>query len=191
MYFIPEREKYACSSTGKSGGLRIRRLGVQILSGVLLRNIVNEIDHCKWMEEAIKQAEIAFELDEVPVGAVVVVNNSVVGKGYNMKESLKDPTAHAEIIAITAAANSLGDWRLTEGWLYSTVEPCLMCAGAIIQSRLKGLCFGTDDVKFGAFGSVMDVRDFKWNWDFEVISGIMKEESSEMLKSFFKKRRDG
>lgn len=145
----------------------------------------------RWMREALKEAEIAFKHDEVPIGAIVVKDNSVIGRGWNRKESLKDPTAHAEIIAITAAANSLGDWRLKGGTLYSTLEPCLMCAGAIIQARLSKVVFGAKDEKFGSFGSVIDVRDRGWNWKFEVISGVLRKESLNLLESFFKKRRDG
>jgi len=143
------------------------------------------------MREALKEAEKSFSNEEVPVGAVVVKEGAIIGRGSNRKEALNDPTAHAEIIAITAAANSIGDWRLEGCILYSTLEPCLMCAGAIIQARVSRVVYGAKDEKFGVFGSVIDIRDEKWNWKFKVISGVLKEESAALLKEFFKERRDG
>ncbi len=145
----------------------------------------------KWMREALREAEESFVNHEVPVGAVVVKDGLVMGRGYNRKESLKDPTAHAEIIAITAAANSVGDWRLDGSILYSTLEPCLMCAGAIIQARISRVVYGAKDEKFGVFGSVIDIRNKKWNWKFEVVSGVLNKESVSLLQEFFKERRDG
>lgn len=152
---------------------------------------MNKAEDEKWMREALKEAESSFSNEEVPVGAIVVKDNKIIGRGWNRKEALKDPTAHAEVIAITAAANSVGDWRLEGCILYSTLEPCLMCAGAIIQARVSKLVFGAKDSKFGVFGSVIDIRDKKWNWKFEVVSGVLKEESAALLKKFFKERRDG
>ena len=148
-------------------------------------------DDEKWMREALKEAEKSFENEEVPVGAVVVRDDIIIGRGCNRKEALNDPTAHAEIIAITAAANSIGDWRLDDCALYSTLEPCLMCAGAVIQSRICRVVYGARDEKFGVLGSVIDVRNNEWNWKFEVVSGVLKEESASLLKKFFKERRDG
>jgi tRNA(adenine34) deaminase len=145
----------------------------------------------KWMREALKEAENSFSKGEVPVGAVVVKKGTIVGRGANRKEALKDPTAHAEIIAITAAANSIGDWRLDGSILYSTLEPCLMCAGAVIQARISKVVYGARDEKFGAFGSVIDVRNKEWNWKFEVVSGVLEKDSASLLKKFFKERRDG
>ncbi|MEJ2568752.1 MAG: nucleoside deaminase, partial [candidate division WOR-3 bacterium] len=106
-------------------------------------------DDEKWMREALKEAVKSFENEEVPVGAVVVRDDTIIGRGCNRKEALNDPTAHAEIIAITAAANSIGDWRLDGCILYSTLEPCLMCAGAVIQSRISRVVYGASDEKFG------------------------------------------
>jgi len=148
-------------------------------------------DDEKWMREALREAENSFRNEEVPVGAVVVKDGVIIGRGCNRKESLKDPTAHAEIIAITAAANSVGDWRLEGSILYSTLEPCLMCAGAIIQARISKVVYGAKDEKFGVFGSVIDIRNKGWNWKFEVVSGVLKEDSANLLKKFFKERRDG
>jgi len=147
---------------------------------------MNKAEDAKWMQEALKEAKNSFSNEEVPVGSVVVKDGSIIGRGWNRKEALKDPTAHAEIIAITAAANSMGDWRLEGCILYSTLEPCLMCAGAIIQARVSRVVYGAKDEKFGAFGSVIDIRDKNWNWKFKVTSGVLKEESA-----FFKERRDG
>ncbi len=103
------------------------------------------IDHSIWMRQALLEAKKAFAVKEVPVGAIVVYNEKVIGKGYNQKEHLKDPTAHAEMIAITAAANTLGDWRLNDCFLYVTKEPCPMCSGAIINARIKMVIFGCYD----------------------------------------------
>jgi len=150
-----------------------------------------ETEDEKWMREALREALKSFENEEVPVGAVVVRDDTIIGRGCNMKESLNDPTAHAEIIAITAAANSIGDWRLDGCVLYSTLEPCLMCAGAVIQSRISKVVYGARDEKFGALGSVIDIRNNEWNWNFEVVPDVLKEESADLLKRFFKERRDG
>jgi tRNA(adenine34) deaminase len=148
-------------------------------------------DDEKWMRMALREAENSFKNEEVPVGAVVVKDGVIIGRGYNRKETLNDPTAHAEIIAITAAANSIGDWRLEGCTLYSTLEPCLMCAGALIQARIKRLVYGARDEKFGVFGSVIDIRNKGWNWNFEVVPGVLGKESAKLLKKFFKERRDG
>ena len=105
--------------------------------------------HAEYMEMALKQATKAFESDEIPIGAVVVENGTIIGRGFNQRETLKDPTAHAEMIAITAAANTIGDWRLNDSVLYVTKEPCPMCAGAIVNSRLKMVVFGCYDEQEG------------------------------------------
>ena len=152
---------------------------------------MQKTDDEKWMREALKEAEKSFRNGEVPVGAVVVRDGVIIGRGCNRKEALKDPTAHAEIIAITAAANSIGDWRLEGGVLYCTLEPCLMCAGSVIQARLSRMVYGAKDEKFGVFGSVIDIRNKKWNWKFEVVSGVLGTDSANLLKKFFKERRDG
>ena len=114
-------------------------------------------DHEKWMQVALKEAEKAFNAEEVPVGAVVVKDNLLIGRGYNQREGLHDPTAHAEIIAITSAANTLKNWRLVGCSLYVTKEPCPMCAGAILNARLKNLIFGAYDDKKGACGSLYQI----------------------------------
>ncbi|MDH4223599.1 MAG: tRNA adenosine(34) deaminase TadA [candidate division Zixibacteria bacterium] len=144
-------------------------------------------NHEKWMRVALQEAKVALKKKEVPVGAVVVFEDKVIGRGYNQLESLKDPTAHAEILAIGAAANFLNSWRLSEAVLYVTLEPCPMCAGAIVLSRLKKLVFGTYDPKSGACGSLYNiVQDNRLNHQIEVIPGILKEECSALLQVFFK-----
>lgn len=142
------------------------------------------------MEEAIKEAIKGYEKDEVPVGAVVVFNNKIIGRGYNQTEGLKDPTAHAEILAISAAANYLNNWRLTDTTIYCTLEPCPMCIGAILLARVKRLVFGLSDRKFGACGSVVDlVREKLFNHKVEIRGDVEKERIKELMQGFFKKRR--
>ena len=114
-------------------------------------------DHEKWMKSAFREAEKAFELGEVPIGAVVVQKRQIIGRGYNQCESLTDPTAHAEIIAITSAANTIKDWRLKDCSLYVTKEPCPMCAGALLNSRIKFLGFGMYDAQEGCCGSLYQI----------------------------------
>ncbi|GAB6172688.1 tRNA adenosine(34) deaminase TadA [Paradesulfitobacterium aromaticivorans] len=146
--------------------------------------------HQDWMRLAFEQAQIAFELGEVPIGAVVVQGDKVIALAHNEKEQRQDPTAHAEVLAIQRATEVLGSWRLSDATLYVTLEPCPMCAGAIIQARLQQLVYGAADLKGGAAGSVMNVLDVtRWNHRVEVIAGIMEEECSQILKDFFMQRR--
>jgi len=148
-------------------------------------------EHEGWMRWVLKEAEKALSKGEVPVGAVVVYEGQIIGRGYNQTETLNDPTAHAEMIAISAAANTLNSWRLENCSLYVTVEPCAMCAGAIVLSRIKRLVFGAMDPKAGACGSLRNiVQDYRLNHQVEVISGILAEESSELLKLFFQSLRE-
>ncbi len=148
-------------------------------------------EHSKWMRHALKEAEKAFKEDEVPVGAVVVSNGKIVGRGYNRVEGLKDTTAHAEIIAITAASSYFNSKWLTDCSLYVTLEPCSMCAGAVILARIKNLIIGTPDPKAGACGSVIDiVNDKRFNHRVSLFTGIFEEECSSLLKDFFKKMRN-
>ena len=143
----------------------------------------------KWMKIAFREAEKAFESEEIPIGAVIVKGGKVIGKGYNQMETLKDATAHAEMIAITSAASTLGDWRLSDCTLYVTKEPCLMCAGAIINSRIKQIVFGAYDDKKGGLDSLSFA--FKKNNFFlpEIYGGIHEKESLILLKKFFKSKR--
>ena len=147
-------------------------------------------EHNKWMRLALDEAEKAFAEDEVPVGAIVVNDGKIIGRGYNRVEGLKDPTAHAEIIAITAGASYLGSKWLTDCSLYVTLEPCVMCAGAIVLARIKNLIIGTFDSKTGACGSVINiVNDEKFNHKVNIITNILEDECGSVLKEFFKKKR--
>ncbi len=142
------------------------------------------------MSEALKEAQTAFSEDEVPIGAVAVYKNQIIGRGYNRTEHLKDPTAHAEILAITAAANALSSWRLNGVAIYSTIEPCIMCAGALVLARVAKIVFGARDEKFGGCGSVFNiVNEKKLNHQIEVVEGILKDEAAALIKNFFEKRR--
>ena len=145
------------------------------------------IDHSGWMKKALIQAEKAFESKEIPIGAIVVQNDKIIGRGYNQREQLNDPTAHAEIIAITAAANTIGDWRLNKCILYVTKEPCPMCAGAIINSRLKMVVFGAYDEENGCCGSLYQLcGDPRFKTKIAVKGGILKEESLTIIQDFYK-----
>ena len=140
----------------------------------------------QWMQLALREAQKAFEEDEVPVGALVVHDNRIIGRGYNQIERLQDPTAHAEMIAITAAANHLQSRRLAECTLFVTLEPCPMCAGAIVQARIPTLVFGAFDPKAGACGTLFNiVQDKRLNHQPHVISGVCDRECEELLKGFF------
>lgn len=142
------------------------------------------------MKGALKEASKALESGEVPIGAVVVHENQVIGRGYNQIETLKDPTAHAEMIAITAAANHIGNWRLNECDIYVTLEPCIMCTGAILNARLRQLFFAEFDPKFGACGSLYNLpAEKKYNHTVSVFSSICAEESRSLLQEFFRNLR--
>lgn len=145
-----------------------------------------------WMEAALKEAELALEEREVPVGAVVVLGDRVIGRGHNQVERLRDPTAHAEIIAIGAAARSLGVPRLTGASIYTTMEPCPMCAGAIVHARLGRLVFGCADEKGGYCGSLGNIPDDpRLNHRVAISSGVMETECGALLSDFFAKLRAG
>ena len=139
-----------------------------------------------YMTEAIKEAYKAFDQNEVPVGAVIVYKDRIIARAHNQTEMLKDATAHAEMIAITQAASALGDWRLDEVTMYVTKEPCVMCAGALVNSRVGKLVYGVSDSLRGAAGSLLDlVRDTKLPHQVEVLVGVMEEECKEVLQRFF------
>jgi len=147
-------------------------------------------DSLKFMRLALKEARNALESNEVPVGTVVVHNNQVIGKGYNQVETLKDPTAHAEMIAITAASNHIGDWRLNECDIYVTVEPCIMCTGAILNARIKNLFFAEFDPTFGACGSLYNLpEEKKYNHLVNIYSGLCADESRTLIQEFFRNLR--
>lgn len=144
----------------------------------------------EFMGLALEQAKIAQRLGEVPVGAVIVQNGVLVSVGYNRREIDTSALAHAEIIAIENACSALGRWRLEECDLYVTLEPCPMCAGAIINSRIKRVIFGASDPKAGCYGSLIDFQKIAFNHSPEIISGVLKEQCSELLRSFFRELRD-
>jgi len=143
--------------------------------------------HEHYMKAALREAEKAYEEGEVPVGAIVVVNDRIISRGYNMVEKLKDPTAHAEIIALTSAFNALGSKYVPEATLYVTVEPCLMCAGALHWSKVGSIVWGASDVKNGHHVYTDDRNPFHPKT--QVISGIMGDEAAELMKAFFRERR--
>jgi len=148
-------------------------------------------DSYKFMFAALQEAENALLEDEVPVGAVVVHQNRIIGRGYNQVEKLKDATAHAEMIAVTAASNHISNWRLSECDIYVTLEPCIMCTGALLSSRIKNLFFAAFDPKFGACGSLYNLAsEGKYNHKINVYPGIYSSESENLLCSFFSKKRE-
>jgi len=148
------------------------------------------IDHDQIMNLAIKESLKALKYKEVPVGAVITKNNKIIGRGYNRVEGLNDPTAHAEIIAITSAANTIKDWRLKDCKLYVTKEPCAMCAGAIINSRIKFVGFGIYDEKEGCSGSLYQLcSDPRFKHQSAIKGGILENECKLLMQEFFKQKR--
>ena len=146
--------------------------------------------HERFMLEALKEAEQAREEGEVPVGAVIVHNGRVIGRAHNQREALHDPTAHAEMIAITQAAEALGNWRLLGADIYVTLEPCAMCAGAMVLGRIERLFYGTPDPKAGACGTVLDVLGTQQlNHRVQVFPGILAQACARILSDFFRERR--
>lgn len=144
----------------------------------------------RWMKLALKEAERAFDAGEVPVGAVVLRGNEIVGRGYNMVETLSDPTAHAELIAITAACETLGTKYLSGCTLYVTLEPCPMCAGAMVWAKLDRLVFGAFDEKAGSASTLYNIpHDVRLNHQLEVVSGVEDEPAAAILRGFFAHRR--
>jgi len=148
------------------------------------------LDHEYFMEQALREAQKAFEESEVPVGAVVAHEGIIIGRGHNRTEALKDATAHAEMLAITSAAERLGDWRLEECQLYCTIEPCAMCAGAAVLSRIKTIVYGAKDIRFGACGTIFEVpTEKRLNHRIEIIPGVKEKEATELMQLFFKEVR--
>jgi len=144
-----------------------------------------------FMREALRQAQKAFEASEVPVGAVVVRAGKIIARAYNQVELLKDATAHAEMLALTQAEAAVGDWRLTDCDLYVTKEPCPMCAGALVHTRVRRVIFGCTDPSAGAAGSVMNLLQMPTlNHRCDVASGVLQDECAAILQSFFRKLRD-
>ncbi len=147
-------------------------------------------DRASFMREALREAERALADGEVPVGAVAVMGGRIIGRGGNRVIGMNDPTAHAEIVALRQAARRIGNYRITGADLYVTVEPCVMCAGAIIQARIRGLFYGAPDSKAGAVDSLYKLLgDDRLNHQVEVTAGILQEESQALMRRFFKERR--
>lgn len=143
----------------------------------------------KFMKEALKEAHKAYEKLEVPVGAIIVKDGKIIARAHNLKETTTDTTKHAEILAIQKASKKLKSWRLLECEMYVTLEPCSMCAGAIINSRIKRIYIGAKDYKSGACGSVLNLFEYKFNHQVEYETGILAEECKNILKNFFKMLR--
>jgi len=147
-------------------------------------------EHEVWMIEAIIEARKAEDIAEVPIGAVIVYEGRVIGRGHNLRETSLDPTAHAEMIAIRDASQQLGAWRLSGCTLYVTLEPCPMCAGAIVQSRIDRIVFGTADPKAGCAGTLINLlQDTRFNHRTEIVEGVLQPECAELLTAFFRKLR--
>ena len=148
-------------------------------------------DDIKYMKEAIKQAKKAWKLTEVPIGCVIVYNDKIIGRGYNRRNTDKTTLGHAEITAIKRASKIMGDWRLEDCTLYVTLEPCQMCAGAIVQARIPRVVIGSMNPKAGCAGSILNLLDMQqFNHRCEVVRGVMKQECSDMLTIFFKELRE-
>ena len=144
----------------------------------------------RFMREAIKEAKKAELLDEVPIGCVIVKDNKIISRGHNIRETKNNPIGHAEIIAISKASKKLNSWRLNDCEIYITVEPCIMCSGAIIQSRIKTVYYGAKDYKGGALGSSINVMDANGiNHHPEIIGGVLEQECSELVSNYFKEKR--
>ena len=145
----------------------------------------------KFMQEALKEAKKAYKKLEIPVGAVIAKDGQIIARAHNMKEEKKDTTKHAEIIAIQRASKKLNSWRLNDCEMYVTLEPCPMCAGAVIQSRIKKVYIGAKDEKTGACGSVLNLlEDYKFNHQVEIENDVLSKECEEILKKFFKELRE-
>ncbi|MCI8321313.1 MAG: nucleoside deaminase [Dorea sp.] len=145
----------------------------------------------KYMKEAVRQAKKAYALDETPIGCVIVYQDKIIGRGYNRRTIDKNTLAHAELIAIRKASRKMGDWRLEGCTMYVTLEPCQMCAGAIVQSRMTRVVVGCMNPKAGCAGSVLNLLQMaEFNHQAELTTGVLEEECSQMMKSFFKKLRE-
>ncbi|MEY8445848.1 tRNA adenosine(34) deaminase TadA [Enterococcus ratti] len=146
--------------------------------------------HDDWMLLALEEAKKAEKLAEVPIGAIVVLNNEIIGKGYNLRETTQDATTHAEMIAIREACQKVGSWRLEEARLYVTLEPCPMCSGAMILSRIKEVYFGAYDPKGGVAGTLMNLlEDERFNHQVHVVGGVLEKNCRQILSDFFKELR--
>jgi len=148
------------------------------------------MNHDDFMTEALIEAQLAYEKNEVPIGAVIVQNGKIIARAHNLRETLQTTASHAEILAIDDANQKTGFWRLDDTILYTTVEPCMMCAGAIVQARIKTVVYGAKDLKAGCGGTIYNLlEETRFNHQCEVISGVMEEESKKLLSKFFTELR--
>ena len=147
------------------------------------------MDDLYFMNEAIAEARLAYEKDEVPVGAIIVQDGNIIARAHNLRETEKNALMHAETMAVDLACKALGGWRLPRCTLYVTLEPCPMCAGAIVNSRIDRVVFGAYDRRAGAFGSILDLNAYPLNHKPEIVGGVMEEECRIMLQEFFKRKR--
>ena len=144
----------------------------------------------KYMKEALKEAELAVLEDEVPIGCVIVKDNKIISRAHNMRDKTNNPIGHAEVLAIKKASEVLNDWQLVDCTLYVTIEPCIMCSGAIIQSRIPKVVYGAPDIRGGAFGSSINVMEAKnINHYPEIVKGVLENECSAIIKNYFKNKR--
>lgn len=166
-------------------------MGFVIISRLYMEeHISNQTADEKWMQLALQQAKQAMQLGEVPVGAIAVKEGQIIGQGYNLKESAQDPTAHAEILALRQASQTVNNWRLLGVTLYCTLEPCPMCAGAMIQARLPRLIYGAKDIRFGAHDSILPLLDEpRFNHRVSVTAGVLENEAADLLQQFFQQLR--
>ena len=153
--------------------------------------MTDDLEHNnKWMSHALKLAELAEQQGEIPVGAVLVKNDQIIGEGWNQSITLNDPTAHAEVMAIRDAGNKVDNYRLVGSTLYVTLEPCSMCAGMLVHARIKRVVYGASDAKTGAAGSVMNILNHpSLNHQVDVISGVLADDCADKISAFFKRRR--
>jgi tRNA(adenine34) deaminase len=158
---------------------------------VIIKSINGECDMYEYfMNFALEEAKIAYMLDEVPVGCVIVRDGNIIARGHNLRETLKEATAHAEILAIKEACRALGGWRLPNCEMYVTLEPCPMCAGALVNARIERVIFGAYDLKAGSCGSVYNIaNDLRLNHRLEIIGGVLEDECRKLLQDFFKMKR--
>jgi tRNA(adenine34) deaminase len=158
---------------------------------LLIRELMPQTDDERWMREALREAARAYEEEEVPVGAVLVANGRIIARGHNQVEALQDATAHAEMVCLTAGSAALSDWRLQGATLYCTVEPCAMCAGALLLSRVDALVWGAPDLRHGANGSWVDLFSKKHpTHEVAIRSGVYGEVAAHIMRSFFQQRRE-
>lgn len=151
--------------------------------------MIYRLDDDKYMKLAIEQAKIAASMGEIPVGAIIISNGDIISTGYNKREMLTNSLAHAEIVAINSACKQLGSWRILNATLYVTLEPCAMCAGAIINSRIEKVVFGASDLKAGSFGSLVNLSELPYNHKPQIVSGVCEKECADLLSSFFRELR--